>query len=119
MDTNSTADTVIPTITVDTVDKTEGSLGNMNIHDDNLKVVKETRKFQKQLTVDMASAMAGSDDMSKVKAFFQKNRSKSADDSVDNEDEGYCDCDTCLLGFDDTQPDGIAKTRIKNTAVNI
>ena len=32
-------------------------------------------------------------------------------------DEGFCDCDTCLLGFDDTQPDGEAKPKLNRSAV--
>ena len=36
-------------------------------------------------------------------------RHTTFDDQTSSSNE--CDCDTCLLGFDDTQADGVAKTR--------
>ena len=84
--------------------------------------MKATNSLKKQHSLDTYCQSGSQGDMLKVKAFFQKNRSKSTDIMCKDRNivgEDLCDCDTCLLGFDDTQPDGIAKTQLKQTAVII
>ena len=81
-------------------------------------------QIKKQFSLDANFGQRHSADAQKVRALFHKNKSKSTDDHPSSQggsiSDDLCDCDSCLLGFDDTQPDGIAKKRrLKQTAVHI
>lgn len=73
------------------------------------------------------------DDLHNVRTLFRRHRnSDAAPQDGASSDSGaslgssggsgssddICDCDTCLLGFDDTQADGVAKSTKRKSAVN-
>ena len=124
MDTTSQSGTVVPSIRMDSLDKSSASPQdtNMKIVPQQGGYVRPAPQLKKQFSLDMTPQGEGSNDLLKVKNLFHKNRSKSTEEPTSprgNGTDDLCDCDTCLLGFDDTQPDGIAKTRLRLVAVII